>query len=113
MDGPCRRRWRFHDAQSVASKRKRRPSQTSGRDFGGGSSWVPSEIELDRELHESGSQDRLRLLPVREGIALRQYHVGIERVEDVDARRHAHPVEPKRLANAQVELVQPLAVHRL
>src|SRR5437762_5401699 len=108
MDGPCRRRWRFHDAQSVASKRKRRPSQTSGQDFGGGSSWVPSEIELDRELHESGSEDRLRLLPVREAVALCQHDIRIERVEDVDARRHPHPVGPERLAKTQVKLIQPL-----
>src|SRR5438552_10761827 len=74
---------------------------------------LESQIELDRELQESGSQDRLCLLPVREGVALCQYDISIERVEDVDARRHANPVEPERLAKAQVELVQPLAVQRL
>src|SRR5687768_14150991 len=70
------------------------------------------EVDLHIELREPGQQDRGRPLPGAEAVIERQGSVGIQRIEHIDAEGRPGPAEREQLGEPEIELVQPLAVHR-
>src|ERR1041384_3507503 len=69
------------------------------------------EVELDAELDEAGDQDLGRPLPVAERIVLRQHRARVERVIEVHIRARARAAEAQQLREAEIDLMQPIAVH--
>jgi hypothetical protein len=73
--------------------------------------WLVSEIELHAELDESSDQDLGRPLPVAEGIVLQQHRARVERVVHIDVRARASASEVQQLREAEVDLVESIAVN--
>src|SRR6185295_3306929 len=68
-----------------------------------------SKIEIDTELHEPRIEHRQRLTEHREARILGEDGVGVERVEEIEVQRHTRAREAQQLADAEVELIQPVA----
>ena len=70
------------------------------------------EINRYTDLDESGEQNRLRPLPRRIRVALRENRARVEQVEDINPGTDAPVAEANNLRNPQIELIPPSAVHR-
>src|SRR2546423_5992711 len=73
---------------------------------------VTSEVQLDYHLRKPRVQDFLRLLPAVERRVHGEHGVGVQRVIEIDTRVEPRAAETQNLADAEIELIQPLAVHR-
>jgi hypothetical protein len=75
-----------------------------------------SEVDLRRQLRKAGRQNGRgnQPVPVRdEGLVVpvRLFRARIQRVVNVDAELRAKPGEPYELADSQIDLIDPIAVH--
>src|SRR5881296_3852305 len=71
------------------------------------------EIPTGAELHESRLNDGDRSLPGgAERVVLDENRVRVERVVQVDVQIHAAATDADDLREAEVELIQPVSVHR-
>src|SRR4051794_19302604 len=67
------------------------------------------EVEIRGELDQPRIEHAERLAIERERAVLRRHGIGVERVEQIHVQRRAHAAEAQNLANAEVELVEPIA----
>ena len=70
------------------------------------------EVELDADLAEARTQHLLRLQESGVRAAVGQDGTGIQRVVEIEIERGAFGAEPEHLREPQIDLVQPIAVHR-
>src|SRR5437868_13059360 len=73
------------------------------------------EIDLRRELHQPPGENRHRLQPRaarHERVVVGQDRVRVERVVEIDADHRPRPPVLQNLRDAEVELVDAVAVHR-
>src|SRR5688572_32235769 len=71
------------------------------------------EVVVDAELHEPGVQDLRRPRIRRVRLVHRDARIRVERVEDVDAQHGPVPGKAQYLAEAQIELVAAIEIHRV
>src|SRR5204863_4716303 len=73
----------------------------------------PLEIPTCAELHEPRLNDGDRPLPGgAERVVLDENRVRVERVVQIDVQVHAAATDADDLREAEVELIQPVSVHR-
>src|SRR5262245_12389757 len=73
---------------------------------------TPSEVKLKHNLRKPRVQDLLRLLPAVVRGVYGEHGIRIQRVIDVEPDIEPRAAKPQNLADAKIELIQTLPVHR-